>query len=80
MRTWATRLRLCTLAPRSSTDHEHWARNHAIATATLAEDGEVGESVQSGLHTGANESLRFGRFEGALAALNASVDRHLDAD
>lgn len=75
-----TRLRVRTLAPRSSTDSEHWARNHAITTATLAEDGEVAESVQSGLHTGANESLLFGRFEGALAVFNASADRHLGAD
>ncbi|MEM9314789.1 MAG: SRPBCC family protein [Pseudomonadota bacterium] len=74
-----TRLRFCTLAPRENTDEEHWLRNDAIAQDTLAEDGEVGESIQRGIDSGANTAFRFGRFEGALAAFNASIDRHLPA-
>ncbi len=74
-----TRLRFCTLAAKDNTDQEHWLRNDAIAQETLAEDGEVGESIQRGIDSGANSAFRFGRFEGALAAFNASIDRHLAA-
>jgi phenylpropionate dioxygenase-like ring-hydroxylating dioxygenase large terminal subunit len=73
-----TRLRICTLAPRDSHDDGHWARNNAIAQLTLAEDGAIGESIQAGLASGANEAFRFGRFEGALTAFNDSIDRHLN--
>jgi phenylpropionate dioxygenase-like ring-hydroxylating dioxygenase large terminal subunit len=73
-----TRLRFSTLARRDNTDQSHWERNDQIAQATLAEDGEVGEAIQAGIDSGANEVFRFGRFEGALAAFNESVDRHLN--
>lgn len=72
-----TRLRICTLAPKSNTDAEHWARNNVIAQETLAEDGEVGESIQSGITAGANDAFQFGRFEGALTAFNATIDRYV---
>jgi phenylpropionate dioxygenase-like ring-hydroxylating dioxygenase large terminal subunit len=75
-----TRLRLTTLAPRSEitpNKEEHWKRNHAITSITLNEDFEVNEEVQSGLLSGANESLTFGRYEGALDAFNREIERHL---
>lgn len=75
-----TRLRLTTLAPRSEITpdkEEHWKRNHAITSVTLNEDFEVNEEVQSGLLSGANESLTFGRYEGALDAFNREIERHL---
>lgn len=77
----STRIRLSTLAPADRTDSEadraHWAKNHAITTRTLAEDFDIGESIQAGLESGANERLNFGRFEGALAAFNRVVDERL---
>jgi len=73
-----TRLRICTLAPRDSDDDARWARNNDIAQAALAEDGEIGESIQAGLAAGADEAFRFVRFEGALAAFNDTIDRHLN--
>ena len=79
----STRIRLSTLAPadrlESDADLAHWAKNHAITRKTLAEDFVIGESIQSGLESGANEHLRFGRFEGALADFNATVDSRLQA-
>lgn len=71
-----TALRLSTLAPRDQIRDdmaEHWARNHAITRVTLTEDFEIGEAVQSGLLSGANEVLTFGRFEGALDQFNRQV-------
>ncbi len=76
-----TRIRLSTLAPadrlESDADLAHWAKNHAITTKTLAEDFDIGESIQSGLESGANEHLTFGRFEGALGEFNRVVDGRL---
>ena len=73
-----TELRLVTLAPKSKLNEEaYWAKNHAITTTTLAEDFEIGESIQSGLSSGANQVLTFGRFEGALKTFNDLVDSYL---
>jgi phenylpropionate dioxygenase-like ring-hydroxylating dioxygenase large terminal subunit len=77
----STRVRLSTLVPNDriedKADLAHWAKNHAITAATLKEDYELGESIQSGLESGANEHLTFGRFEGALASFNQSIRRQL---
>jgi phenylpropionate dioxygenase-like ring-hydroxylating dioxygenase large terminal subunit len=75
-----TRVRISTLAPVGSEDEAHWLRNDAIAQATLSEDGEIAESVQSGIDSGANQDFQFGRFEGALARFNESIDRMLAGD
>ena len=79
----STRIRLSTHAPQdrleSDEDLAHWARNHAITMETLAEDFDIGESIQAGLESGANEHLTFGRFEGALAEFNRHVDEQLSA-
>ena len=73
-----TELRLVTLAPKSKLNEEaYWAKNHAITTTTLAEDFAIGESIQSGLSSGANQVLTFGRFEGALKTFNDLVDSYL---
>ena len=74
-----TQLIISTLAPRSGPDaqgkdDEHWARNHAMTRTTLDEDFALGEEIQSGLLSGANEHLTFGRFEGALTQFNGAVD------
>ena len=79
-----TRVRIATLAPADfdPADGEaalHWRKNHEITVRTLAEDFAIGESIQSGLPSGANDELRFGRFEGALDRFNRIVERELDA-
>ena len=76
-----TRLRLCTMVPRLENTEEkrgYWKRNHQLTLVTLDEDFDIGEGIQRGLACNANTQLNFGRFEGALAALNASVDKALD--
>jgi phenylpropionate dioxygenase-like ring-hydroxylating dioxygenase large terminal subunit len=77
-----TRLRLCTVIPASDHTPEregYWRRNHAFTLHTLDEDFALGESIQQGLNSGANEHLNFGRFEGALAQFNRFVDEAIDA-
>ena len=73
-----TRLRLATLVPQERLDDaEHWQRNHEITRATLSEDFAIGESIQAGVTSGANASMQFGRFEGALDRFNQSIAHYL---
>ena len=44
-----------------------------------AGDFAIGESIQGGQQSGANDELRFGRFEGALDRFNRIVEREIDA-
>ncbi|MEL7100171.1 MAG: aromatic ring-hydroxylating dioxygenase subunit alpha [Pseudomonadota bacterium] len=74
-----TRLRLRLLAPKDTGSAEHWARNHAITKTTLMEDFELNEAQQAGLMSGAQTHLTFGRYEGALAAFNAGVNKLLQS-
>ena len=78
-----TDLRLATLVPAGGASaagksSDHWRRNHAITVETLGEDIRIGEGIQAGLASGANDHLLFGRFEGALARFNRTVAEHLD--
>lgn len=83
-----TELRIATLAPNGKPGETgedagrwatHWERNHNITRVTLDEDFALGEGIQTGLSSGANTALNFGRFEGALTAFNKAVDDMIDA-
>lgn len=75
-----TRLELSTMVPKHAYTperHDYWKKNHNLTIETLLEDFDLAEGIQRGLFSGANRELNFGRFEGALAAFNQSVDRQL---
>lgn len=73
-----TRLRLATLVPAARRDEtDYWARNHTITITTLNEDFDIGESIQANMASGANRQLTFGRYEGALARFNETVNAQL---
>ena len=87
-----TSVRLATLAPAdfdpsdrgadaeaARQSNRHWRKNHEITVRTLSEDFAIGESIQSGLSSGANADLHFGRFEGALDRFNRIVEEELAA-
>ena len=75
-----TELRLTTLAPKERLDErEYWSKNHNITVATLTEDFVIGESIQAGLASNANENMTFGRFEGALPRFNSLVKHYTSA-
>ena len=67
------------IPPDSERPASYWDRNHALTVTTLNEDFALGESIQEGLHSGANEAMRFGRFEGALGRFNEIVSSYLPA-
>lgn len=71
-------VRIATLKPTGpDRPDSYWTKNHAFSVTTLNEDFDLGESIQSGLLSGANTHLRFGRFEGALQHFNKTVRDHL---
>ena len=75
-----TELRLATLAPKSRLSEEaYWQKNHQITSTTLNEDFVIGESIQNGFASGANDVITFGRFEGALPEFNRTIKRHTGA-
>ena len=75
-----TELRLATLAPKSRLAEEaYWEKNHQITSTTLNEDFVIGESIQNGFASGANDVITFGRFEGALPEFNRTIKRHTAA-
>lgn len=59
-------------------EQAHWDRNHHITNITLEEDFEMGESIQSGIQSGANSHLRFGLFEGGLTKLERYIDQAIN--
>ena len=74
-----TRMRLASLVPKAEAGKTaHWKTNHMITKTTLDEDFAIGESIQANLASGANDTMLFGRFEGALDAFNQAVNTMLD--
>lgn len=64
-------------APDSERARTHWERNVELYREALGEDYAQMASMQSGLACGANTSLRFGRYEFALARFNEQLDGEL---
>lgn len=78
-----TELRLVTLAPATLADDDprdtaYWSKNHRITMDTLAEDFVIGEAIQESHRAVGHEQVIFGRFEGALEAVNNTIERYLD--
>lgn len=61
----------------SSKARAHWDANNAILYGATDEDFALGESIQRGLASGANEEIVFGAFEHALAHFHAEVAERL---
>jgi phenylpropionate dioxygenase-like ring-hydroxylating dioxygenase large terminal subunit len=65
--------------PKTDKAREYWLANDKILQDAVSEDFAMGESIQRGLASGANDELVFGAFEHALAHFHATVDRLVDA-
>ena len=55
----------------------HWDRNVKIFWDALDEDFRMGQSIQSGFRSGANNHVTFGRYEQGCAWFHDSIDRAL---
>ena len=65
--------------PSSEKAQRHWDKNVDLLLGAVREDLALGESIQIGVHTGANQALRFGRFEHGLQRFHAAVDAALSS-
>ena len=78
-----TRIDLMTVVPNPGLQghrdnaSKFWAANHELTKKTLYEDFEIGQQIQRGLTTGANEFFRFARFEGALKQWHQRFEQRL---
>ncbi len=78
-----TLIEITTLVPDPGPDgfsekaQRYWAANHAFTRQTLDEDFAIAERIHRGIASGANESFRFGLFEGALSAWHDVIDAKL---
>lgn len=77
-----TRVHEVTLIPQSPASDKatrYWQANVDLYRRTLAEDYELAESIQTGLATGANESLTFGTFEYSALRFHSQLQQQLAA-
>ena len=59
----------------TSKDKQDYWQTHHLTTITLEEEFTLAEDIQLGLDSGADNHLNFGRFEGALGVLDATVEQ-----
>jgi phenylpropionate dioxygenase-like ring-hydroxylating dioxygenase large terminal subunit len=74
-RTLLTSFTLVPEAPTSDKARAYWDANNQILYGATAEDFTMGESIQSGLASGANREVVFGAFEHALAHFHRQIER-----
>ncbi|MDB4934926.1 MAG: hypothetical protein JWP87_1898 [Labilithrix sp.] len=63
--------------PTTDKARAYWDANNAILYGATNEDFALGESIQRGLASGANDEVVFGAFEHALAHFHAEIARRL---
>jgi hypothetical protein len=62
-------------APATEKARRYWTANADILYGAIAEDFAMGESIQKGLHAGANRDFAFGAFEHALSHFHDQIAR-----
>lgn len=58
----------------------YWRANEELFQRTLDEDYEIGESIQSGLASGANDQITLGRYEKGIRLFHEILDEALSAE
>jgi len=66
-------------APASDKARKYWEKNQAMLLGAIDEDFIIGEGMQRGYRSGAQENLTYGRYEQAIGYFHQSVNRVLDA-
>jgi phenylpropionate dioxygenase-like ring-hydroxylating dioxygenase large terminal subunit len=78
----STRIAVRTFIPAGSAETDkaraHWHKNHTLTVETLNEDFSLGERIQHGIRSGANDAFRFGRFEQALDRFHRAIEARLE--
>ena len=67
--------------PQTEKSERYWNKNYELIRTVFDEDFVIGEGIQKGLKTGANQHFVFGRYECGLhfgqKAINDALDGHL---
>ncbi|MEM7097705.1 MAG: SRPBCC family protein [Pseudomonadota bacterium] len=61
-------------APVDDKAARHWERNYNVVRTVFGEDFEIGQQIQMGLNSGANEHFLFGRYEYGLHLGRRAID------
>ena len=60
--------------PRTEKAEKHWQKNYEVVRTVFGEDFAIGEKIQQGLNSGANEHFLFGRYEYGLHLGRRAID------
>jgi len=61
-------------APTTEKAERHWERNYQVVRTVFGEDFDIGQQIQLGLNSGANENFLFGRYEYGLHLGRRAID------
>lgn len=64
--------------PQTEKSERYWNKNHELIRTVFDEDFVIGEGIQKGLETGANQHFVFGRYECGLHFGQKAIDDALD--
>ena len=65
-------------APKTEKAERYWQKNYDLIRVVFNEDFEIGEGIQKGLETGANQHFVFGKYECGLHFGQKAIDDALD--
>lgn len=60
--------------PQTEKAERYWQKNYDLIRVVFNEDFEIGEGIQKGLDTGANEQFIFGKYECGLHFGQKAID------
>ena len=64
--------------PQTEKSERYWNKNYELIRTVFDEDFVIGEGIQKGLETGANQHFVFGRYECGLHFGQKAIDDALD--
>ena len=63
--------------PENDYNKLYWSKNTDILYNAIEEDFDMAESMQSGVKTGVNKVMHFGRFENSLNTFHSNIEKFL---
>jgi phenylpropionate dioxygenase-like ring-hydroxylating dioxygenase large terminal subunit len=61
-------------APATEKTQRYWEKNYQVIRTVFDEDFQIGENIQKGLATGANQNFLFGKYEIGLHLGQTAID------
>ena len=67
-------------APETDRATRHWQKNYEVVRTVFGEDFDIGENIQKGLASGANQDFVFGRYEYGLHLGRKAIDNAVNGE